>query len=92
MWRGQNPIRLAAGPVRATASATSRGQGPAWSSGNLVFTFAIVSNRSYTVQFNDDLTTTNWLFYTDLTGNGGLMGFATRPTDSARRFFRVRQP
>jgi hypothetical protein len=66
--------------------------GPTVSGGNLVFAFGTVSNRSYTVQFNDDLTTTNWLFYTDMLGNGGLMGFATRPTDSPQRFFRVRQP
>jgi hypothetical protein len=66
--------------------------GPVLTGGNRVFRFGTVSNRSYTVQFNDDLTTTNWLFYTDLTGTGGLMGFATRPTDSPRRFFRVRQP
>ncbi len=82
----------AAGSAGKAPSLSLRILGPAWSNGNLVFTFATVSNRSYTVQFNDDLTTTNWLFYTDMVGNGGLMGFATRATDSSHRFFRVRQP
>ena len=59
---------------------------------NHTFSFQTFSNLGYTVQFNDALTTTNWLFYTNLTGNGGMMGFVTRPTDSPRRFFRVRQP
>jgi hypothetical protein len=80
----------AGGSAGKAPSLSLRILGPAWSNGNLVFSFATVSNRSYTVQFNDDLATTNWLFYTDLTGNGGIMGFATRPTDSLQRYFRVR--
>lgn len=42
--------------------------GPVPTGGNRVFRFGTVSNRSYTVQFNDDLTTTNWVFYTDIMG------------------------
>ena len=51
-----------------------------------------VSNQSYTVQRNDDLNTTNWVFYTNLSGNGSLMQVLAPVTNVPQRFFRVRQP
>ena len=51
-----------------------------------------VSNQSYTVQRDDDLSTTNWVFYTNFTGNGSLMQVLAPVTNVTHRFFRVRQP
>lgn len=65
--------------------------GPVLTWGDAVFTFGTVSNRSYTVEWSATLAPANWQFYTNLTGSGGKMGFATRPSDSSRRYFRVRQ-
>ena len=58
------------------------------------FSFVVqsVSNQSYTIQRNDDLTTANWIFYTNFTGNGSLMQLVAPVTNTPRRFFRVRQP
>ncbi|MCX6926671.1 MAG: hypothetical protein NT154_26220 [Verrucomicrobia bacterium] len=66
--------------------------GPALSGGDLVFSFATATNQSYTVQFNDDLATTNWLLQTNLTGTGSLLYFTSPVTNAPQRFFRVRQP
>jgi hypothetical protein len=38
------------------------------------------------------LTTTNWTFYTNITGNGSIYQFATPVTNIPRRFFRVGSP
>jgi len=59
---------------------------------SFTFSFGTVSNQSYTVQHNDDLTTTNWVFYTNLTGSGSLMQVFAPATNATHRFFRVRQP
>ena len=59
---------------------------------NLVFSFETVSGQSYTIQRNDDLTTTNWVLYTSFTGNGSLMEIVAPITNTAHRFFRVKQP
>jgi hypothetical protein len=66
--------------------------GPALNGTNFAFSFGTVSNQSYTVQRNDDLNTTNWIFYTNLTGNGSLMQVVAPATNTPQRFFRVRQP
>lgn len=65
---------------------------PAISSGTFVFSFETVSGQSYTIQRNDDLATTNWVFYTNLNGNGSLMQVLSPVTNSAHSFFRARQP
>src|ERR1017187_9402241 len=60
---------------------------------NFVFQFATASGQSYTVQRNDVLSSTNWVFYTNITGSGTLFQFQTPLTAiPAQRFFRVRQP
>jgi hypothetical protein len=65
---------------------------PIVSGGNLTFSFGTMSNQSYTVQRNDDLATTNWVFYTNFTGNGSLMQVVTPVTNVPMRFFRVWEP
>ncbi len=60
---------------------------------NLSFQFPTVSGQSYTIQRNDILTSTNWVYYTNITGSGALFQFQTPvPAIPAQRFFRVRQP
>ena len=60
---------------------------------NFLFQFPTVSGQSYTVQRNDVLSSTNWVFYTNITGSGTLFQFQTPLTAiPAQRFFRVRQP
>jgi hypothetical protein len=60
---------------------------------NFVFQFATASGQSYTVQRNDDLATTNWVFYTNLIGTGSAMQVQTPITVTpAKRFFRLREP
>jgi len=65
---------------------------PIVSGGNLTFSFSTVNSQSYTVQRNDDLATTNWVFYTNFTGDGSLMQVVAPVTNAPRRFFRVREP
>ena len=77
--------------------ATSAGAGPkivnsSLSNGNFGFSFETVNGQSYTVQLNDDLGTTNWVFYTNLTGNGSLMQVVSPTTNVPHRVFRTRQP
>ena len=62
------------------------------SGGNLTFSFSTVSNQSYTIQRNDDLATTNWVFYTNFTGNGSLLQLVSPVTNAPQRYFRLRQP
>ena len=59
---------------------------------NFVLNFGTVLNPSYTVQANPDLATTNWTYYTNITGNGSLYQFATPVTNIPQLFFRVREP
>ena len=51
-----------------------------------------MNNQSYTVQHDDNLATTNWVFYTNFTGNGSLLQLSAPVTNTPRRFFRVREP
>ncbi|MEJ0088585.1 MAG: hypothetical protein WDM80_02375 [Limisphaerales bacterium] len=65
---------------------------PTVSSNKFTFSFNTAYNGLYEVQYNDDLTTTNWMFYTSLTGNGSLMQVVTPASGTTNRFFRLRQP
>jgi hypothetical protein len=58
------------------------------------FSFGVqsVSNQSYTIQRNNDLTTANWIFYTNFIGNGSLMQLVAPVSSVPQRFFRVREP
>jgi uncharacterized protein (DUF2164 family) len=76
----------------ATGTAPVQIVNPTLSGRNFTFSFGTVSNQSYTVQRNDDLGTTNWVLYTNFTGNGSLMQVVAPVTNAAHRFFRVREP
>jgi hypothetical protein len=64
---------------------------PIIANGLLQFSFGTVSNRSYTIQTNGDLSTTNWGFYTNFTGNGSNQTI-TLPGNFPKVFVRVREP
>jgi probable HAF family extracellular repeat protein len=59
---------------------------------NFSFWLQTVSNAGYTIEYNDDLGTTNWSALESLTGDGSLMPCLVPMTNGAQRFFRVRQP
>jgi hypothetical protein len=63
------------------------------SGGNLQFQFNTVSGQSYTVEWNDDLTTNNWAFYTNFIGSGAVFQFQVPVmANPAQNFYRVREP
>ena len=63
------------------------------SGGNFAVSFATVSNQSYTVQANLDLTTTNWFDLTNFTGNGLVTPVSVPISNGVpQEFFRVKQP
>jgi hypothetical protein len=60
---------------------------------NLLFQFPTISDQSYTVQQSTNLATTNWVFYTNIIGNGSVYQFQTPVMATpAQSFFRVREP
>jgi hypothetical protein len=65
---------------------------PQLSGGSFNLSFQSVSGQSYTLYYNDNLGTTNWLPYTNVTGNGGTLQLTVPTTNSAQRFFRVSKP
>jgi hypothetical protein len=67
-------------------------QAPRLSGGNFTFGFGTANGQSYTVQQNTNLATTNWTFFTNITGSGSLYQFATPVTSVPQWFFRVSQP
>jgi hypothetical protein len=64
---------------------------PLAANGQFQFGFNTISNRSYTVQYEDSLTNANWLFYTNFTGTGGYWQIGS-PNTNAQRYFRVSNP
>ena len=65
---------------------------PTLSGTNFTLGFYAANGQSYTVQRNDDLGTTNWVFQTNFLGNGSLMEVVIPVTNATQRFFRVREP
>jgi hypothetical protein len=65
---------------------------PHLSGNNFTFSFTTVSNQSYTIQQNANLATTNWNFYTNITGSGSAFQFSAPLPGFAQRYFRVREP
>jgi hypothetical protein len=60
---------------------------------NFILEFSTVSGQSYTVQQNVNLATTNWISYTNVTGDGTTKQFQLPVmTTSAQYFFRVSAP
>jgi uncharacterized repeat protein (TIGR01451 family) len=65
---------------------------PGWAGTDFTFSFQSQSGQSYTVEYNDDLRTTNWLFHHSLLGDGSLLPCLVPMTNGTHRFFRVRMP
>jgi len=65
---------------------------PAITNGQFQFGFNTISNRSYTVQYKDDLTSGNWTFLTNFTGNGSYWQAPPPLPLVPQRFFRVSNP
>lgn len=65
---------------------------PQLSAGAFNFGFNTISNRSYTVQSAANLTSPNWILFTNFIGNGSVMRLATPITNATRQFFRVSEP
>ena len=75
-----------------TGTVTGKLVGPAVAGNNFTFSVVTVSNQSYTIQRNDDLTTANWIFFTNFTGDGSLLQLVSPVTNAPQRYFRLRQP
>jgi hypothetical protein len=75
-----------------TGSTPVKLQSPQISGGNFVFSFGTTNGLGYTVQQNTNLATSNWIYYTNIIGNGSLYQFTTPATNTSQNFFRVRQP
>lgn len=59
---------------------------------NFTFWFYTRTNQQYTVEYNEDLNKTNWVFHHNVTGDGLLLPCLIPMTNVPQRFFRVRQP
>jgi hypothetical protein len=64
----------------------------AYGGGNFEFSINTVSGQGYTVQQTEDLTTSNWVMYTNFTGDGSIMRIVAPLGGVPRRFFRVSEP
>jgi hypothetical protein len=65
---------------------------PQVAGGVFQLSFQSVNGQSYTLYYNNNLSTTNWLPYTNLTGNGGTIPLSIPVTNTSQRFFRLSQP
>jgi PKD repeat protein len=65
---------------------------PRTSGTNFVFDFVAVSNQCYSVWSSPSLTTTNWVNYTNLTGDGYVQRISACITNRTQNFFRLSSP
>jgi hypothetical protein len=65
---------------------------PALTNGQFTFGFNTITNRSYTVQFKNDLSDATWTFLTNFTGDGTLWQLPPSDPLAPQRFFRVSNP
>jgi hypothetical protein len=65
---------------------------PQVSGGTFQFSFQSANGQSYTLYYNNSVATTNWLPYTNVTGNGATLQLSVPVTNSSQRFFRISQP
>ena len=65
---------------------------PAITNGKFQFGFNTISNRSYTMQYKDDLTGGNWTTLTNFTGDGSYWQAPPLSPLVPQRFFRVSNP
>ena len=70
----------------------TRIQSPKLTGSNFTGSFGTVLYQSYTIQQSTNLTTANWIYYANLTGNGSVYQFQAPLGSSPQQFFRVRQP
>ena len=75
-----------------TGTVPAQLQSPGLTNGNFTFSFGTANDQGYTVQQNTNLATTDWTFYTNITGNGSIYQFFAPVTNIPRRFFRVGSP
>jgi hypothetical protein len=78
--------------LTVTGTVTGKLVGPAVAGNNFTFSVVTVSNQSYTIQRNDNLNTTNWVFYTNFAGDGSLLQLVSPVTNAPQSYFRLRQP
>ena len=64
---------------------------PLATNGQFQFGFNTISNRSYTVQYKDDLSGGNWTYFTNFIGTGSYWQISA-PNINAHRYFRVSEP
>lgn len=67
-------------------------QSPLLAGANFTFSFSTVGSQSYTVQQNTNLATTNWMFCTNIIGNGSFYQFQAPVSSDGQQFFRVSAP
>ena len=65
---------------------------PVLAGGYFGFSWQTVNGQSYTIQYNNDISTTNWVFYTNIIGNGSMVQVVLAATNAPQRFLRVREP
>ncbi|MGD1085587.1 MAG: hypothetical protein ABSA47_12680 [Verrucomicrobiota bacterium] len=65
---------------------------PALTGGQLQFGFNTVAGRSYTLQYNNDLSSGAWMFLTNFTGTGSAWQFTAPSPPPASQFYRVSNP
>jgi hypothetical protein len=86
------PGQIAVYNALYTVATTLQIVSPQVSAGNFQLSFQSVNGQSYTLYYNNNLSTTNWLPYTNVTGNGTTIQLSVAITNSSQRFFRVSQP
>jgi hypothetical protein len=64
---------------------------PQVSGGGFSLSFQSANGQSYTLYYNDNLATSNWLPYTNVTGSGATLQLSV-PVTNSQRFFRISEP
>jgi hypothetical protein len=75
-----------------TSSISPRIIGGTISNGIFSFSFSTTTNQSYTVQVNNDISTSDWRDYTNLIGDDCLKQIHLRADEYTNCYFRVRLP
>jgi hypothetical protein len=65
---------------------------PQVAGGTFLLSFLSVNAQSYTLYYNTSLASTNWLPYTNVTGNGNSIQLSIPISNYSQRFFRISQP
>ena len=75
-------------PAKATVPQPSLTQAVVMNGGNFVFSLATANAITYTVQYKDSLTQSNWADSTTIVGNGTTKS-VTNAVVGTSRFFRI---